>query len=269
MKAGSRDIAAAFLASLWAISVGVLLGAVAGVVLGLVPALLFARWTREDRHLEARAVLHVFFYGGLMLGVLPVVVAALGGGGGRPMSLGASWATKLGWQLLMLPGVLLVTAVQEFAGRGGGTPMPGDAPRRLVTTGVYAYVANPMQLGKCGLLAIWGLFWRSPWVVAAALAGLTYSVTVARLREDRDLAVRFGAAWIAYRRSVPLWWPRWRPHRDPWRPPARLILAADCGPCGELGSWLKARSPVGLVVMPADAAAARIVYDPGDGGPPA
>lgn len=269
MNLARRDLEAGLLASLWAVFVGVLLGAAAGVAFGLVPACLFARWTRQDRHLRARAVLHVVFYGGLLLGVLPVVVQALGGGGWRPLSLGAPWATKLGWQLLMLPGVLLVTAVQEFTLRGEGTPMPGDAPRRLVTTGVYAYVANPMQIGKCGFLATWGLLWQSPWVAAAAFVGLTYSLTVARRREDRDLAARFGDAWSAYRRSVPLWRPRWRPHHDPHRPPAKLLLDSNCGPCAQLGLWLRARGSVGLVLGPAGVEAARMAYDTGDGGPPA
>ena len=269
MKPARRDLEAALLGSLWAVSAFALLGAAAAVAFGLVPACLFARWTRQDRHLPARSVLHVFFYGGLMLGVLPVVVQTLGGGGWRPMSLGASWATKLAWQLLMLPGVLLLTAVQEFTVGGHGTPMPGDAPRRLVTTGVYAYVANPMQLGKFGLLATWGLLWQSPWVVAAAFVGLAYSLSVACHREDRDLAARFGESWSSYRRSVRRWWPRWRPHHAPRRPAARVWLDSTCGPCAQLGLWLSARGIVGLVLVPAGVEARRMSYDPGDGGPPA
>ena len=42
--------------------------------------------------------------------------------------------------------MLGLSAVQEFVTRGRGTPIPFDPPRHIVTTGVYAYVANPMQL---------------------------------------------------------------------------------------------------------------------------
>jgi protein-S-isoprenylcysteine O-methyltransferase Ste14 len=267
MKPARRDVEAGLLAALWAASVFVLIGTAGGLAIGLVPACLFARWTRHDRHLQARAVLHVIFYGGLMLAALPALVQTLGGGGWRPITFGASWATKLVWQVLMLPGVLLLTAVQEFVARGRGTPMPGDAPRRLVTTGAYAYVANPMQLGKSGLLATWGLLGQSPWVVAATFGSLVYSLGVACPREDRALTARFGEGWTRYRRSVPRWRPRWRPHYDPQRPPARVWLDSTCGPCAQLGLWLSARGPVGLVVVPAGIGARRMVYDSGDGGP--
>jgi hypothetical protein len=54
-----------------------------------------------------------------------------------------SWYRQLAAQsicLLALPGV---AAVMEFAGRGLGTPTPYDPPKRLVTSGVYRYCANP------------------------------------------------------------------------------------------------------------------------------
>jgi hypothetical protein len=48
------------------------------------------------------------------------------------------WQLSLFFQVLMIPAVIGLTAVQEFAARGHGTPVRFDPPRRLVTTGVYA-----------------------------------------------------------------------------------------------------------------------------------
>jgi len=46
--------------------------------------------------------------------------------------------------------------VLEFARRGGGTPYPWDPPDRLVTSGPYAYVRNPMQLSTTLIMLLAG-----------------------------------------------------------------------------------------------------------------
>ncbi len=253
-------------------------GAVAFDVLAVafcfVPAQLFSRWTHEDRRLTLRAALHPVFHAALLLGILPAAIVALGGGSWAAAFARPSWLNKLYLQLLLVPATLLISAVQEFLLRGRGTPMPADPPRCLVTTGPYAYLANPMQLGKIVMLAGWGWFWWNPWFVAAAALGLSYSAFLAVPREERVLAGRFGARWSDYRAHVRRWWPRWRPHHRSTCsavPPARLYLDLACGSCSELAVWLRARSPVGLeIVSAADHPAAplrRMRYDPADGAP--
>ncbi|HKM66733.1 MAG TPA: isoprenylcysteine carboxylmethyltransferase family protein [Candidatus Acidoferrum sp.] len=224
----------------------------------LLPAQLFARWTREDSHLTSRNVLHILFHAALILGVWPLLAVDLFGGNWHAWSERSSALNKIYLQLLCIPGVFLLTAMQEFHAQGRGTPMPQDAPRKLVITGIYAYVANPMQVGKFGVLAGWGCFWKNPYIVVIAFLGLFYSLTIARLREDRDLTARFGEDWFAYRRHVRRWLPRWRP----WIPStfaqephngnpvqesaAVLYLDFDCGPCANLMRWFLAQKPVGL-----------------------
>jgi hypothetical protein len=165
-----------------------------------------------------------------------------------------------------------VSAVLEFARRGGGTPLPYDPPGRLVTSGPYAYVGNPMQLGAVLLLAGWGALLGSPWVAAGGVMAHLYSVGLAAWDEGGDLDRRFGPAFRAYRGAVRRWWPRWRP----WPPsslaggppPARLYLARGCGPCSELARWFACRQPVGLLLVAAEdhlrRALERLTYDPGD-----
>ncbi len=199
----------------------------------LLPAQLFARWTQERQHLAARNLMHLCFHSALLLGVWPLLIMQLFGGNWHAWAERSSSANKFYLQFLFFPCVLLITAMQEFHAAGHGTPMPDDAPRRLVTTGIYSYVANPMQIGKFGVLSGWGLFWKNPWIVGAAFLGLLYSLTIARRKEDRDLTARFGADWAPYRRNVRRWLPRWRP----WigggdaTNSAALYLDLDCRPC--------------------------------------
>src|SRR6201987_5682062 len=159
--------------------------------------------------------------------------------------------------------------------RGYGTPMPAEAPRRLVTTGVYAYVANPMQIGKLTMLTAWGLFWGNRWLLLVAFFGLLYSLLIAWPREDRAMAARFSSDWHNYRRHVRRWFPRWRPYHtsrlaNPTSQPARLYLAPSCPPCPQPAEWLRRHRPAGLEILPlneSDPAGARVTYDPADGSP--
>ncbi|HET7105798.1 MAG TPA: isoprenylcysteine carboxylmethyltransferase family protein [Candidatus Acidoferrum sp.] len=236
------------------------------VGLCLLPAQLFARWTRERSHLTARNLMHLCFHSALLLGVWPLLITQFVGGNWYAWGERASATNKFYLQFLIFPCVFLITAMQEFHSAGKGTPMPEDAPPRLVTTGIFYYVANPMQIGKFGVLFFWGLFWRNPWIVTAAFLGLLYSITIARAREDRDMAARFGADWTNYRRNVRRWLPRWRP----WiatagaADSAALYLDLDCGPCSHFARWIAAQRPTQLRILPLAAhfpsALSRITY---------
>jgi protein-S-isoprenylcysteine O-methyltransferase Ste14 len=243
------------------------------VALYLIPAQLFARWTRENRSLAARASLHVVFHAGLLLGVLPALLVTCGRGNWNAPFARASFVNKLYLQWLMVPAVLLISSVQEFVRRGRGTPAPADPPRLLVTSGTYAYIANPMQLGKFLVVAGWGLFWWNPWMVAVALLGMGYSIGVASPREDNEMTQRFSHAWLQYRHHVRRWWPRWKPYHSldasqAGTRPARLYLRLECGPCRELAEWIRGRA-IDMLVLPTEehGMTARITYDSGDGCP--
>lgn len=240
----------------------------------LLPAQCFSRWTREQSHLPVRVWMHFLFHSTLLLGVLSMAILSLTGGFAAPV-LRSPVMNKLLLQVLLIPALLLVSAMREFY-LGGGTPMPADAPVKLVITGPYAYVANPMQIGKFGVLAGWAVFWSSPAILAAAVLSLLYSLTVASRREDREMLARFGSKWTRYRSEVRRWWPRWRPYCAGANSPgaanyARLYLDGDCGPCAELARWITAERQTGLQVLPIASYSAchawKITYSPADGGP--
>jgi protein-S-isoprenylcysteine O-methyltransferase Ste14 len=225
-----------------------LLGEAVGVAICLVPAQLLARWTAADRHLAARTVLQVIGFAGLLVFVVPLIALQQTGADLRPLVEKPVWQISLMAQLLALPAILGLSAVQEFVTRGGGTPLPFDPPRRLVTSGPYAYVANPMQAAACLVLLGLAVVLGSVWLAAAALIDVVYGAGLAGWHEHTRMHTQFGADWLAYRRAVRVWWPRWRPYVGS---PSVLYVDTSCGPCTQLGDWLAGQHPPGLQIVSA------------------
>ena len=245
-----------------------LVGEAVAVVGVLAPALCIARWTYDNTHLRARSAIQVATSGMIFLFLLPEIVFALRNGRGwAPLLEEASWRRQISIQLVLLLSVPGVSAVMEFAERGQGTPIPYDPPQRLVTSGMYRYCANPMQMSCALVMLLWAAMLRNEWLISAAFMAAIYSVGVARWDESQDLSQRFGDAWRDYRAVVRDWRVRWRPYYSGAE--ARIYIADSCGPCSELRRWIEARSPVGLQIMDAESLPSgsirRMRYDPGDG----
>jgi protein-S-isoprenylcysteine O-methyltransferase Ste14 len=105
------------------------------------------------------------------------------------------------------------------AARGRGTPLPFASPNRLVISGPYAYVRNPMVIAGLGQgLAV--ALWLGSWTVVAyvLLGGMIWNFFV-RPAEERDLRNTFGNEFETYCRDVSCWRPRVR--RLARREPAR------------------------------------------------
>jgi protein-S-isoprenylcysteine O-methyltransferase Ste14 len=247
-----------------------LMGEFVALGLVLIPAQLFARWTLEDIHLEARAVFHVVAALGVFLFLMPEVVFALRPGRGWNALLSeAAWLRNLELQAIAVLGVLGVSAVQEFAQRGKGTPIPYDPPKQLVISGLYRYISNPMQLSCALVMSAWGCVLRNPWVAAAGGMSFLYGLGLANWDEGEDMKVRFGKPWEDYRKHVHAWKPRLTPWHASDRPPARLYVAEACGPCSEVRRWFESHGATALHIVAAEdhptADLRRITYDPMDG----
>jgi len=254
-----------------------LIGEAVALAVCLVPAQLFARWTRDDTHLAARATLQVACFAALTFWLVPSALFEHVGEGWRVLQTYDGQGLSIALQLVALAALPGVSAVQEFVRRGRGTPVPFDPPRRLVTTGIYAYVANPIQLSTMLTLFAWGITLRSWWIAVASTMTLVYGSGLAAWDEKQDLGTRFGASWRHYRDHVRNWWPRWRPYIAPVAPThpdrseARLYVAFTCSQCSGIGGWLRQQHPRGLRIEPAEQHPTRdlwrMTYDPGDGSP--
>ncbi|MFF3763006.1 methyltransferase family protein [Streptomyces sp. NPDC001922] len=235
-----------------------LLGEALCVAAVLVPGLLFARWTLRRRRLVARAGLQMVLCAALMVG-FPLVLV-------RPELPDTAAGIALALQLLVPPVLLGVVAVREFVQRGGGTPVPYDPPNRIVTSGPYAYVRNPMQLAIVLVHTVLALVTRDWRFLAAAVTGFAYAAGLADWHENAGLRALHGEAWTRYRAAVRPWLPRLRPWSG--TAPARLYVAGSCGPCSGFGRWVAARRPVALDLVPAEhhpRRLRRMTYESADG----
>ena len=93
---------------------------------------------------------------------------------------------------------------------GSGTPLPLDQTNKLVVTGPYHFVRNPMAVAGIGqALAISLVFLSLPILLYSLTGALIWHVVV-RPFEERDMVARFGNAYVAYRERVNCWIPRFR-----------------------------------------------------------
>jgi len=131
----------------------------------------------------------------------------------RPPFLGLELTRAIG-VLLIIAGVPgLVDSFVRFALQGLGTPAPIAPPQKLVVTGLYRYVRNPIYvavvaiiLGQAILFGDWRLmtYGGLMWLAFHAFV-LTY--------EEPVLAQQFGVQYEDFRANVP----RWIPRLSPWR----------------------------------------------------
>jgi len=125
-----------------------------------------------------------------------------------PQIMYMPWNLVLGL-VLLLPGTTAVlwTYAQFFRARG--TPVPINPPQELIITGLYAYSRNPMLMGiflvffgvgvLTGSIALTFIF--SPLLVLFFYFQIT-------LVEEKEMEMKFGRAYLEYRRRVPRFFPR-------------------------------------------------------------
>lgn len=165
------------------------------------------------------------------IGPLPGVVAFA-----VPLALCLAWGTNLGWGLpaplaaasvgaglgLAFLGLRLMhSTITLFAREGEGTLAPWDPTRRLVVTGPYHRVRNPMITGVFTLLCGEALATGSPAIAVWTAAFGTVNAIYMPLAEEPGLVKRFGEDYLDYKRNVP----RWIPRLTPWLP-ALVVVAA-------------------------------------------
>jgi protein-S-isoprenylcysteine O-methyltransferase Ste14 len=125
------------------------------------------------------------------------------------------------WAVAQTAGGLLICVglapvVQSFIDfiKADGTPVPVASPPRLVVSGFYRYVRNPIYVGfvaiMLGEVLLFGSFGLLEYTAVAWCIG----AAGVRFYEEPTLARKFGAEYAEYRRAVRAWIPR----LHPWTP---------------------------------------------------
>ena len=124
------------------------------------------------------------------------------------------WRFVIGVICLVAGILLAVSTVRLFPKLGNGTPAPWDPTTKLIVTGPYAYVRNPMITGVVLILISEALMLGSLAIGIWAAVFLVINMFYFPLSEEPGLRKRFGKEYDEYCKNVP----RFIPRLTPWKP---------------------------------------------------
>jgi len=92
-----------------------------------------------------------------------------------------------------------------------GTPVPFNPPPKLVTTGPYSYIRNPMLCGVFILMFGFGIFFRSiSLVFIFTPLFILFNFLELKTIEEPELENRLGKDYSKYKKRVPMFFPRFK-----------------------------------------------------------
>jgi protein-S-isoprenylcysteine O-methyltransferase Ste14 len=139
--------------------------------------------------------------------------SALDGGLGIPRFAYGLPNRVVGGILLLAGLALALWSIAAQLTRGKGTPIPVIATQALLTAGPFRLCRNPMSLGTIVLYLGLGIVLGSLSAIAIVLLLASLLILYILRIEERELAERFGAAYLAYKERTPFLIPRIGPRR--------------------------------------------------------
>ena len=117
----------------------------------------------------------------------------------------------IGWAITFTALTLYTITAVLLCSNGRGPFAEFDPPTKLVTTGPYHYVRNPIS--TCVLVMIVGeaIAFSSTGVLMMVFVSIVIAQAQAVALEEPLLLKRFGEQYSEYKRSVPRWFPRLNP----------------------------------------------------------
>jgi protein-S-isoprenylcysteine O-methyltransferase Ste14 len=161
--------------------------------------------TRSTAALWGKSLLNAVLFFALFVAALPWLADRLLP---LPLPVPRGARTWLAGTLAAAGVAAWIACLDAFSRQGRGTPLPADAPRELVTTGLFGRTRNPIMAAELAVVWAAGLH-------LASLGALLYALAISALAhllvvhvEEPELSARFGGRYDDYRRRVPRWLPR-------------------------------------------------------------
>jgi len=101
-----------------------------------------------------------------------------------------------------------LASIWTFLEIGRGTPAYVKPPKKLVATGPYSHVRNPMYVNIFLMSLGFALVLDASLVLIIASVFMILMHFVVVLPEERRLEARFGEEYVDYKKRVPRWIPR-------------------------------------------------------------
>jgi protein-S-isoprenylcysteine O-methyltransferase Ste14 len=165
--------------------------------------------TRSTSALWAKSALNAALFFAIFMVVLPWLAQRLLPANLPFSSRTGSWLAGL---LALLAVAVWIACLDAFSRQGRGTPFPADAPRHLVTTGLFSVTRNPIMVAEVSLIWAEALYFASVGIlVYAAVISVVAHLAVVHI-EEPELRARFGEPYEEYCRHVPRWLPGFGPN---------------------------------------------------------
>lgn len=150
----------------------------------------------------------IFTYGVVAFVLLPLLLVSINTQLHLPVYK-TQFTEIIGLILIIFGGVLGVYSARIFALNGmGGSPLPTDPPRQLITSDVFKWIRNPMFVAS-------GLVWFGEFLLYGAILLFFYATVWVSfnhihlvVQDEKWLEKRYGQEYIKYKQKVPRYFPK-------------------------------------------------------------
>lgn len=177
------------------------------IIVTVIPSYCLYHWTANDQHIYLRSFLQNIMWAIVLLWLLPTIIFEHLSGTWNVLFQSYNGYRIFLCVLLCLPAYLIINALYHFAKYGNGTGFPYDAPKILVTSGVYGYISNPMQLGIVLMQLIWGMMLNNVFVICTALVATLLFMVFRKICNGTFQLCAQDPDWKAYQANTPRWVP--------------------------------------------------------------